>query len=315
MKKRNIFWMCTLLMLAVACSNSDDVEEIVNDPDGATSELDSVLFGKWTLIEIKDGPVWMVEDGQAWKKDVQSPYVVEFRDDGTMSIPEECATTLAQHHYIFPQNPENYTSPFPTVLIDDVPFGYELEDGKLKLHYEGAYTCDHIPATFVFERYKFILYISMSDKEDTYSAYSVSDPVCWTDGLTADYKSPCFYCKIDNAPRLESLYIHYKYDEKKENINNFYLEDINVGDILDFDNFMAELFYPFEAGYDRNTYVATSGTIEVVGKSGEGKNLTFNLLFIDLTFTETSRIESGPRPLPQPYIVNGIVTFKHTDKY
>ena len=46
------------------------------------------------------------------------------------------------------------TIPFPTVLIDEVPFGYAFEDGKLKLHYEGSCTCDHIPATFVFERYQ-----------------------------------------------------------------------------------------------------------------------------------------------------------------
>ena len=320
--------MTLLIVLAAAfvgsalmsCSSDDDnnvddniIVEENNDDDGITSELDTLLLGKWTLIELKDGPAWLGGEEQGWKGNVPSPYVVEFREDGTISIPEECGTTPAHHSYTFPQDPENYTSPFPTVLIDEVPFGYAFEDGKLKLHYEGAYTCDHIPATFVFERYKYKLAISISDKEDT---YSVSDPVCWTDGLTSNYKSPSFLCKIDDAPGLESLYIHYKYYEVKENTNNFYLEDINVGDILDLDNFMAELFYPFVGfGYNRNTYVATSGKIEVIGKSGEGKNLTFNLLFIDLTFTETSRIESGPRPLPQPYIVNGLVTFKHTDKY
>ena len=153
------------------------------------------------------------------------------------------------------------------------------------------------------------LIISLSD-------YNVSDPVWWTDGYSSIDKFPFFYCKINNNPRIEGLYIHYKYENGLENSNNFHFEQINFGDVLDLDHFMAELIYPFEGfGYDRNAYVATSGTIRVVGKKGWGDNTTFTLQFNDLTFPETSSIESGPRPLPQPYIVNGIVTFKHTDRY
>ena len=148
------------------------------------------------------------------------------------------------------------------------------------------------------------------------SDYNVSDPIWWTEGLTAEVYSPCFYCKINNNPGIESLYVRYKYENILGDLNNIYLEQISVGDVLDLDHFMAELMYPFEGyGYDRNAYVATSGTIRVVGKKVWGDNTTFTLQFSDLTFTETSSIESGPRPLPQPYIVNGIVTFKHTDRY
>ena len=147
------------------------------------------------------------------------------------------------------------------------------------------------------------------------SDYNVSDPIWWTEGLTAKVYSPCFYCKINNNPGIESLYVRYKYENSQEKSNNFYLEQINVGDVLDLDHFMAELFYPFEGfGFDRNTYVATSGRITVVGKKSWGDNITFTLQFSDLRFTKTSSIESGARPLPQPYIVNGIVTFKHTER-
>lgn len=155
------------------------------------------------------------------------------------------------------------------------------------------------------------LILSNMDKNTT---YPVSNAVCLTDGLTSNYKSPSFFCQIDDAPGLTSLYIHYKYYNKRENSNNFFLEDIKDGDILDLDNFMAELFYPIEGfGYNRHTYVATSGKIQVIDKKGEGKNLTFTLQFSNLRFTETSSIETGARPLPRPYNVNGIIKFEYTE--
>ena len=58
------------------------------------------------------------------------------------------------------------------------------------------------------------LILSNIDKNTT---YPVSDAVCWTDGLTSNYKSPSFYCLINDAPGLTSLYIHYKYYNKLEN--------------------------------------------------------------------------------------------------
>ena len=156
-----------------------------------------------------------------------------------------------------------------------------------------------------------VLFLSNIDKNTT---YPVSEAVCWTDGLTSNYKSPSFYCLINDAPGLTSLYIHYKYYNKLENRNNFFLDDIKNGDILDSDDFMAELFYPMKAGFDRRTFVATSGKIQVIDKKGEGKNLTLTLQFINLRFTETSAIESGARPLPRPYNVNGIIKFEYTEK-
>lgn len=156
-----------------------------------------------------------------------------------------------------------------------------------------------------------VLFLSNIDKNTT---YPVSEAVCWTDGLTSNYKSPSFYCLINDAPGLTSLYIHYKYYNKLENRNNFFLDDIRNGDILDSDDFIAELFYPMKAGFDRRTFVATSGKIQVIDKKGEGKNLTLTLQFINLRFTETSAIESGARPLPRPYNVNGIIKFEYTEK-
>ena len=150
------------------------------------------------------------------------------------------------------------------------------------------------------------LILSNIEKNTT---YPVSEAVCWTDGLTSNYKSPSFYCLINDAPGLTSLYIHYKYYNKLENSNNFFLEDIKAGDILDSDDFMAELFYPMNIGYDRNTFVATSGKIQVIDKKGEGNNLTLTLQFSNLRF-----IESGARPLPRPYNVNGIIKFEYTEK-
>ena len=155
------------------------------------------------------------------------------------------------------------------------------------------------------------LILSNVDKNTT---YPVSNAVCLTDGLTSNYKSPSFYCQIDDAPGLTSLYIHYKYNNKSENRNNFFLEDIKDGDILNLDDFMAELFYPIEGPrYGRHTFVATSGKIQVIDKKGEGKNLTYTLQFSNLRFTGTSSIESGARPLPRPYNVNGIIKFEYTE--
>ena len=149
---------------------------------------------------------------------------------------------------------------------------------------------------------------------DKYTTYPVSNAVCLTDGLTSNYKSPSFYCQIDDAPGLTSLYIHYKYINKSENRNNFFLEDIKDGDILYLDDFMAELFYPMEGfGYNRNTFVATIGKMQVIDKKGEGNNLAFTLQFSNLRFTETSSIMSGTRLLPRPYNVNGIIKFEYTE--
>ena len=47
---------------------------------------------------------------------------------------------------------EQYGSIYPVILILEIPFSYEIEGSRLKLHYLGMATCDHIPATFVFKR-------------------------------------------------------------------------------------------------------------------------------------------------------------------
>jgi hypothetical protein len=50
------------------------------------------------------------------------------------------------------------------MIIGEVPFGYAIEGNKLKLHYFGVYTCDHIPATFVFKRTKYYRLFRRADR-------------------------------------------------------------------------------------------------------------------------------------------------------
>jgi hypothetical protein len=153
MKRTIEMVLMTLLIVLVAvfvgstlmsCSSDDD--EIIGNEE--------MLLGTWLLVDIENGPGSLGGGQQTWKEDIPSMYVIEFRSDGTMSFPEECLTTPALHHYTFslPEDMNNNITELPLVFIDEVPFGYAFEADKLKLHYKGVYTCDHIPATFVFER-------------------------------------------------------------------------------------------------------------------------------------------------------------------
>ena len=56
-----------------------------------------------------------------------------------------------------------------------------------------------------------ILNVSEADKN---SSYEVSDPVCFTDGLTSNYKAPTFFCRLDESSGFASLYIGYAYNYK-----------------------------------------------------------------------------------------------------
>ena len=135
----------------ISCSSDDD-------DNGGFVGNETTLIGKWSLVDVENGPGSLGGGDQTWREEIPSSYVIEFKSDGTMSMPEECATTPAQHHYVFLKDTEHYPSTFPVVLIDEVPFGYAFENNKLRLHYEGAYTCDHIPATFVFQRFSVKFY-------------------------------------------------------------------------------------------------------------------------------------------------------------
>ena len=151
MKQNKLLVLCVLLLLAfTGCSSDDD--------NGGFVGNETTLIGKWSLVDVENGPGSLGGGDQTWREEIPSSYVIEFKSDGTMAMPEECATTPAQHHYVFLKDTEHYPSTFPVVLIDEVPFGYAFENNKLRLHYEGAYTCDHIPATFVFQRFSVKFY-------------------------------------------------------------------------------------------------------------------------------------------------------------
>lgn len=159
-----------------------------------------------------------------------------------------------------------------------------------------------------------ILDVSQADRNGT---YKVSNPFCFTDGLTSNYKAPTFFCQIDEASGFSSLYIGYKYNEKTENTNNHYLEDINIGDILDLDDFQVLLTLPNHGwSIERHDLVATSGTIRVIDKKGKGDNLSFTLRLNHVAFTGQRVIYARTRGEDTTYcIINGVVRFEHTDKY
>lgn len=161
-----------------------------------------------------------------------------------------------------------------------------------------------------------ILNVAKADKS---SSYEVSDPVCFTDGLTSNYKAPTFFCRLDESSGFASLYIGYAYNYKTENVNNFYLEDINVGDILGFDDFQVLLTIPNHGwSIERHDWVATSGTIKVIDKKGSGDNLTFTLMLNNVEFT-TSRVNYARRHTRQDdsvyCTINGVIRFEYTNRY
>ena len=150
--------MTLLIVMAAAFVGSTLISCSSDDDNGGFVGNETTLIGKWSLVDVENGPGSLGGGDQTWREEIPSSYVIEFKSDGTMSMPEECATTPAQHHYVFLKDTEHYPSTFPVVLIDEVPFGYAFENNKLRLHYEGAYTCDHIPATFVFQRFSVKFY-------------------------------------------------------------------------------------------------------------------------------------------------------------
>ena len=115
------------------------------------------LFGRWQLLEVQDGPGSLSDNGQAWKKDIPKDYTIEIKGDGTILFPEdeESASTPSTpiKMSLVPAEEATYSN-YPVLKIDEVPFGYEVSSTRLKLHYYGVYTCDHVPATFILKRIK-----------------------------------------------------------------------------------------------------------------------------------------------------------------
>ncbi len=133
---------CTVaMMMLTACTNSDD-DEIYG----------TGLTGKWDLVEVQNGPAGFCK-GDYTHKYPSGSLIIRIRGNGNIVFNYEDGKveTLG---YTIPEDQEKYSSTLPIMIIGDVPFGFAIEGNCLKLHYYGTYTCDHIPATFVFKRTK-----------------------------------------------------------------------------------------------------------------------------------------------------------------
>ena len=189
--------------------------------------------------------------------------------------------------------------------------------GILFLSMAGLNSCSNDDDEYNYKYDKVnMLEVSRADKNET---YKVSDPICFTDGLTSNYKAPTFFCRLDEASGFKSLYIGYKYNERIENTNNHYLEGINSGDILEFDDYQVLLSLPIQSNgwsIEMHQLVATSGTIKVIEKKGKGNDLSITLKLTNVAFTSPRVLYSRTRGENTTYcIINGIVKFVHTDKY
>ena len=145
MKKNLVLCLGAMLMLVFgisSCSNSDDDDEIFG----------TGLTGKWDLVEVQNGP----EGG--CKGDYANQYpsgtvIIEIKGNGKIVFNYEDGK-VETLDYSIPEDQDKYYSSLPIMIIGEDPFGYVVEGNILKLHYAGIYTCDHIPATYVFKRTK-----------------------------------------------------------------------------------------------------------------------------------------------------------------
>ena len=144
MKKNLILYLGAILMLFFcmsSCSSSDD-DEIFG----------TGLTGKWDLVEVQNGPEGGC-NGDYANQYPSGTLIIEIKGNGKIVFNYEDGKVETLDYYI-PEDQEKYGTTLPVMNIGEVPFGYVLEGNSLKLHYYGFYTCDHIPATFVFKRTK-----------------------------------------------------------------------------------------------------------------------------------------------------------------
>lgn len=126
------------MCLLTAC-NSDDDEIIGNS-----------LTGKWDLEEIQNGPSGMcIEDSKT--RYPAGSVVIELKENGEMIFNYKDGK-VDTCNYSIPADQDIFQSTMPVMTIGQVPFGYTIEQNRLKLHYYGIAYADHIPATFVFKR-------------------------------------------------------------------------------------------------------------------------------------------------------------------
>ena len=131
-----IIMMLMITCIIGACSSDDEV-------------FGEGLAGKWDLTEVQNGPREMCKDGN-FTKYQSNTVVIQINGNNTIdfSYSDGKKETMPLKY----EDQSKYQGTLPVISIGDVPFGYEVGSSQLKLHYFGAYFCDHIPATFVFKR-------------------------------------------------------------------------------------------------------------------------------------------------------------------
>ena len=103
-------------------------------------------------MEVQNGPAGFCKGDYA-NQYPSGTVIIELKGSGKIVFNYEDGK-VETLDYSIPEDQEKYGTTLPVMNIGEVPFGYVLEGNSLKLHYYGFYTCDHIPATFVFKRAK-----------------------------------------------------------------------------------------------------------------------------------------------------------------
>lgn len=135
---KGIITVLFAVCIFTACSSSDDDEF-----------FGTGLTGKWDLTEVLNGPAGGCKDGYS-NQYPSGTIIIEIKENGKIVFNYEDGK-VETLDYSIPEDQEKYGSSLPVMNVGEVPFGYAIEGNWLKLHYFGAYTCDHIPATFVFK--------------------------------------------------------------------------------------------------------------------------------------------------------------------
>lgn len=155
MMKKSILLLSLLALAAIAfnaCSSDDEDDRFVVCP------TENGIIGEWQFVEMLDGPGSdMTTHRGGEQPKAHTMYIGIYNNiiyaiaDGTT---QECI-------YYYPEDQSHYNTKYPVIIITDprvnqpgTPFGIELNDDELKLHYLGIYTTDHIPETYVYRRVK-----------------------------------------------------------------------------------------------------------------------------------------------------------------
>ena len=144
---KGILFIMLAVSLFTACSNDDSN---INSDDGEI--FGTGLTGRWDLVEVQNGPAGYCKEGYA-NQYPSGTVIIEIKGNGKIVFNYEDGK-VETLDYSIPEDQVIYSSTLPVLNIGEVPFGYAIEGNRLKLHYYGFYTCDHIPATFVFKRIK-----------------------------------------------------------------------------------------------------------------------------------------------------------------